>query len=123
MALVVGFPLVLAACDGAPAKAPTVDATKARDALRTVLDRWKDGAKPDDLPKGTPPITVQDFDWLKGHSLVSYELDNEGAFDDANLRVPVTLSLKDSTGRAWQQKVSYVVGTSPSITVFREMGP
>lgn len=107
-------------CDAAP-RAAAVDATKARDALVTTLDGWKAGKKPEELQSGSPSITAQDLDWLAGSKLVSYRVVDEGRNDDANLRIPVELTLVGSDGRQQTKRVSYVVGTSPSVTVFREL--
>lgn len=112
--------LLAVGCSGGAGPAGRVDAPKAREALRTVLDRWKGGDKPDALKGGSPPIVVQDFDWMGGAALLSYEVDGEGKDDDSNLRIPVKLTLKTPKGQELKRSVSYVVGTSPSITVFRE---
>jgi hypothetical protein len=114
--MLVGVP----GCGGAP-RAAAVDPPKARDALRTTLEGWKGGAKPDDLRNGAPSITAQDLDWMAGATLVEYTILGDGTFDDANLRIPVELTLRDPGGRQVRKKVSYVVGTSPRITVFREL--
>lgn len=111
----------LAGCSGEGARAPRVEPAKARETLRLVLDRWKEGAKPDSLKAGSPPIFVQDFDWTAGLRLVDYEVTGDGKDDDANLRIPVRLTLRDPGGREVRKEVSYVVGTAPALTVFREM--
>lgn len=106
--------------DGAP-RAAAVDPTAARTALQSALEGWKGGAQPADLKNGSPPMTVQDLDWISGLKLVEYEVAGEGRSDDANLRIPVDLVLRDPAGGEIRKRVSYVVGTSPSITVFREL--
>lgn len=120
LVVVCGLLLVWGGCGDAP-RAANVDAGKAREALRTTLDGWKSGKRPDDLRAGGAGITAQDMDWLAGLVLVSYEMMDDGKFDDANLRVPVELTLRDPNGREAKKRVSYVVGTSPSVTVFREL--
>jgi hypothetical protein len=107
-------------CGDAP-KAAAVDTTRAREALQKTLDHWKSGGKPGELATGSPAITAQDIDWVSGSKLVDYQLANEGTKDDANLRVPVQLKILDPSGRQVSKRVSYVVGTSPSVTVFREL--
>jgi hypothetical protein len=114
---------LIPACSDAPAKAPTVDSRLARESLVKVLDLWKSGAAIDAPRQGSPPITVQDFDWMQGAKLASYEVQSEGTFDDANLRIPVKLTLATPEGKSGEKTVTYVVGTAPAITVFREMGP
>jgi hypothetical protein len=120
MAIFPCFLLAVGGC-GDPPRAAAVDGSKARDALRTVLDGWKGGAKPESLKSGSPSITAQDLDWIAGFTLVDYRVVDEGKADDANLRIPVELKLKDPSGREVSKRVSYVVGTSPQVTVFREL--
>lgn len=108
-------------CSQGPQKAAAVDPGSARTALQTALDAWKAGKKPADLKTGSPAMTVQDLDWESGSKLVSYEVKSEGNKDDANLRIPVSLTIADSAGGEQKKDVTYVVGTSPSITVFREL--
>jgi hypothetical protein len=114
--------LFLAGCNSDAGRAPKVNAPRAREALVTVLDGWKNGATIASLQTATPPIVVQDFDWMSGHTLVSYEVAGDGKDDDANLRIPVQLTMKSPAGKEIKKKVSYVVGTSPTVTVFREFG-
>jgi hypothetical protein len=69
-------------------------------------------------------MTVQDFDWEGGAKLIDYQLVDEGKAYDANFRVQVKLTMsglgKDK-GKTTEKKVSYLVTTSPSVTVFRDM--
>ena len=107
-------------CSGPP-RAAAVDASRAREALVTALERWEQGGRPVDLKDASPSITVQDFDWEAGVRLVRFRVVDEGRDDDANLIIPVELTLQAPNGREVSKNVTYVVGTSPSITVFREM--
>jgi hypothetical protein len=109
---------LLAGCSGSQRAAP-VDADRAREALKTTLDGWKKGDTPATLKDGSPPITVQDMDWMSGARLVDYQVDGEGKAVEANLYVPVKLTLKTKDGKQVKKTVSYVVGTSPILTVFR----
>ncbi len=113
--------LVLPGCSGAAAHA--VDPSRARDALVMVLDRWKTGGDIKTLSSSASPITVQDFDWQGGAKLVHYELLGDGQQRDANLSVKVKLTLAGKQGKAKnvEKTVYYLVGTSPSLTVFRDM--
>jgi hypothetical protein len=56
---------------------------------------------------------------MAGSQLVSYEVTGDGKNDDANLRIPVKLTLLTAQGKEVEKAVSYVVSTSPSLTVFR----
>ena len=108
------FSLVVGFCVGCGSSAP-VDAPKAKRALVAALDAWKRGDKPDSLK----PVVVQDMDWMGGAKLVSYEL-GDGKDDNLNLRCPVKLKLVDADGKEVEKTVTYMVGTSPVTTVFRE---
>ena len=70
-----------------------------REALTTTLDVWKKGDTPDALKNSTPAITAQDLDWLGGAKLVDYEVTGEGKSIEANLYVPVTLTLQRRKGK------------------------
>ena len=115
------FSLLSIAFSGCGSKSPVhpVDSSKAREALKTVLEGWKKGDSIESL-KGASSITVQDLDWIGGAKLVSYELGGEGEARDSNLKVPVRLTLKNKAGKDVNKSVSYLITTSPEITVFRD---
>jgi hypothetical protein len=117
--LAVAGPL-LSGCTEGQGRAAPVDPSLARDALNTALESWKKGEAIDALKSGSPPIVAQDFDWMAGHRLIRYEVTGDGKDDDANLRIPVILTLRTAQGKEVKKSVSYVVGTSPALTVFRE---
>lgn len=98
-----------------------VNPSAAQDALKAALEGWKKGEAPAALKGGTPTITVQDLDWIGGARLVDYRVDGEGKNNGPNLQVPVELTLKTPDGKQVQKKVSYIVGTSPYVTVFRAL--
>src|SRR4051812_11156569 len=113
--------LSLSGCSGGQAHA--VDTSRARDALKTALDRWKQGDAPRSLSTSATPMTVQDLEWESGVKLVEYQVLGEGEPADANLRVRVKLTTESGKGKSKtaEKTVSYLVGTSPSVTVFRDM--
>jgi hypothetical protein len=115
----VAMAAILAGCSGSQ-RAAAVDPARAREALTTALDGWKKGDTPTSLKDGSPAITVQDLDWLAGAKLLAYEVTGDGKAVEANLYVPVKLTLKTPEGREIKKSVSYVVGTSPIVTVFRD---
>ncbi|MDR3634445.1 MAG: hypothetical protein P4L84_11620 [Isosphaeraceae bacterium] len=110
---------LLAGCSGSQRAAP-VDTSRAHEALKAALEGWKKGDSPSALQSGTPSITVQDLDWLAGARLVDYQVDGEGRPVEANLYVPVKLTLRTAKGKEVNKKVNYIVGTSPILTVFRD---
>ncbi len=111
---------LLSGCLGSQRLTP-VDAESAREALKTTLDGWKKGDAPSALSSVTPPITAQDLDWLAGAKLVDYAVTSEGKSVEANLYVPVDLTLKMGNGKQVKKKVTYVVATSPYLAVFRAL--
>ena len=117
--------LLLPGC-GDPSRAHAVNELTARDALKTALDGWKKGETPSSFAAASPPMIVQDFEWESGAKLVDYELVDDGKAYDANLRVQVKLKLtggaaKSTAGKDTEKTVWYLVGTSPKVTVFRDM--
>jgi hypothetical protein len=111
--------MALAGCDGSSA-AP-VDSSRAQEALKTSLESWKKGEPIEAMKRANPSIVAQDFDWMGGAKLVDYSVSAEGKKVAANLYVPVSLTLKLSTGKEVRKNVTYVVGTSPYLTVFRDL--
>ena len=118
--------LLLPGC-GDPGRAHAVSEPRARDALRAALDGWKKGETPKSLASSGAPMIVQDFEWESGAKLVDYELVDDGKAYDANLRIQVKLTLYGGQGQAktaaknMEKTVWYLVGTSPQVTVFRDM--
>jgi hypothetical protein len=98
-----------------------VDVELARESLRAALESWKKGEPPEALRDHYPSITIQDMDWKSGYALVSYEIRDGEKEDASNLHCPVRLVVRDPQGKEVKKPVTYVVGTDPVITVFREM--
>lgn len=119
-AVVLGWFLCLAGCSNGPRRAAPVNAELAQSALQKALDSWKNGARPASLKNEAPPIIVQDMDWQMGYRLVDYRV-HDPIYDDANLRCPVTLTVLSPQGRKLDKNVTYMVGTDPAVTVFREI--
>lgn len=115
------LPLLNSGCGSNHALHPVSPAT-ARQALEKVLDGWKEGKAPDAWRGEKPEIVVQDVDWSMGKKLVGYEIVGEGKAVDANLHCEVKLELSDGTGTV-SKAVTYLVSTSPVVTVFRQIVP
>lgn len=113
--------LVSAGCGSSHALHPVAPET-ARKSLETVLNGWKEGKTPDAWRGQKPEIVVQDVDWSMGKKLVGYEILGEGKAVDANLHCEVKLELAEGT-ETTSKTVQYLVGTSPVITVFRQIIP
>jgi hypothetical protein len=104
-----------------------VDVPQARDALKIALDAWKNGETSKSLASSPTPMTVQDFEWETGAKLIDYQLVDDGRADGPNLRVQVKLTTTGEPvkgkkeSKPTEKKASYVIGTSPRLTVFRDM--
>ena len=112
--------LGVAGCSESFAPTP-LNTSKAQEALKTTLEAWKKGDDITSLKNGSPAITAQDLDWLGGAKLVGYQIQGDGKPVDSNLRASVELTLKSSDGKDVVKTVNYLVTTSPSITVFRDI--
>lgn len=111
----------LAGCSSSSGGAKPVDAVGARQALQTAMESWKKGDPISLLKEQNPKIVVQDLDWEGGAKLLSYKVLDEGRDEALNLSIPVELTLQNKSGKEAKKKVKYMVGTSPVITVFREI--
>lgn len=100
-----------------------VEPTLARQTLTTVLEGWKEQPSLATWREQHTDIVVQDMDWLMGRQLTSFEVLEEGRAVDANLHCEVRLTLVDSNHKSTEKTVTYLVGTSPKLTVFRQINP
>lgn len=119
LALIAAALAALPGCTGSGGSG-AVDTERAQEVLRTTLDHWKQGDSIDSLKAGSPSIVAQDFDWMAGQTLVSYEVGGESKNEDINLRVPVRLTLRNKGGKEITKDVNYLVSTRPALTVFRD---
>ncbi len=62
------------------------------------------------------------MDWKRGVPLQSFEILGEGDAVDANLYCQVKLKFSKPQNGKSEQVVTYLVGTSPVLTVFRSPG-
>jgi len=110
----------LSGCSG-PSRANPVDAALARESLKAALDHWKKGEDPKSLQSSATPMVAKDFDWDSGAKLLDYQILDDNV-EHTNLRVQVKITLsQEGKKKAVEKKASYVVGTSPSVTVFRDI--
>jgi hypothetical protein len=109
--------VVLAGCSGGEGRTLALDQDAAREACKEFLNAWKSGEKSDDLQ---PAIIGKDEDWSAGAKLLEYELLPNEMDGGSNLHIPVRLTLKNAQGSESKLDVTYIVGTSPKVTVFRD---
>jgi len=121
--LLLAVALALSGCGSGPGSPHPVEPTVARHTLTTVLEGWKTEPSLERWREQHTDIVVQDMDWLTGHQLTSFEVLNEGRAVDANLHCDVRLTLVDSNQQSTKKTVTYLVGTSPKLTVFRQILP
>lgn len=106
---------VFAGCSQTARDLP-LDPQLARDSLNKALKAWVDGKKPADLQ---PEIIVGDTSWTSGQKLVSYEIKTEVMNDGTNLYLLVVCQFaKPKSKKTEKSEVTYIVGTSPVITIF-----
>jgi hypothetical protein len=113
--------LLLSGCSGS-SHAGAVDASLARESLKVALEHWKKGEDPKLLQSSGTPMTAQDYDWDSGAKLLDYQILDDGRQEDANLRVQVKITLaQQGKSKGIEKEASYVVGTSPTVTVYRDI--
>ena len=120
--LAMGVSALLAGCGpNKVSKQPLVDESKAKEILIVVLDGWKEGKKPEDFGTQSPAVIVQDIEWLRGAKLSEYTITGKHTPKDANLISQVQLKMVSPEGKEVSKTVNYIVGTSPKLSVFREI--
>lgn len=109
--------VVAAGCGGGNGRTLPLNKDAARDACKEFLEAWKKGDKSADL---APNIIGNDADWEAGQKLTDFEFLPNEMDGGSNLHIPVQLTLKDAQGQESKREVTYIVGTSPKVTVFRD---
>jgi hypothetical protein len=121
--------LFVSACSGL-GQASAVDVPQARDALKAAMEQWKSGGDLKSVEVSGTKVAAQDPEWAAGAKLIDYQILDEGKSEGVNLRIAVKLTLSNvnndkdkgkGTGKPVEKKASYVVGTSPSVTVYRDV--
>lgn len=98
---------------------PPVEADSGREALRNVLEAWKQGETYEAFRKNNASPIVNDPEWRDGFKLADYKIGTEKE-SGASLHCDVMLTLKEPKGKTVERKAVYQVNTSPSVTVARE---
>jgi hypothetical protein len=121
--------LFVSGCLGS-GQASAVDVPQARDALKAAMEQWKSGGDLKSVELSGTKVVASDPEWAAGAKLIDYQILDDGKSEGVNLRVAVKLTLsnldKDNDkgkgkGKPVEKKASYVVGTSPSVTVYRDV--
>ncbi|MFO0819927.1 MAG: hypothetical protein U1A77_18405 [Pirellulales bacterium] len=117
----VTFALLTSGCGETGGVRLKVDPELARESLTTFLETWSRGDKRESLEQASPKIIGRDPLWEEGAKLTEFKLGSETS-DGANLHVQVELMVttgEGATGSPTSHKLTYVVSTSPAITIFR----
>ena len=108
--------LISAGCGGS--LPPTADKETAITSLKSALDAWQKGEKPEALSQRSQSIQMVDSDWAQGLKLSRYEIDESlvkpSGFDQG---IPTKLWLVD--GKKNPVVVNYTVATSPNLIITR----
>ncbi len=103
--------LSIAGCAGSETAPYPLDQELARSSVEKAMQAWVDGKTPKDLK---PEIIIGDSGWEQGRKLVSFEvIHEEETSDGSNLHIRVLRKFD-----AGESKVTYIVGTSPVVTIF-----
>jgi hypothetical protein len=112
--------LILLGIAGCGGPQPTeADPVRAKAALQTALDAWKNGDNEDSLKQRQPAVFVNEPAWRAGHQLVKYQIDSEQK-NGLSWRYEVLLTLKAGQEKPKQQQALYTVDTDPAVVVVRD---
>lgn len=103
--------MMFVGCSSGDAPSYPLDKELARGSVEKAMQAWVDGKTPKELQ---PDIVVGDPAWEQGKKLVSFEIvADEETTDGSNLHIRVKRKLGSS-----ESKVTYIVGTTPVVTIF-----
>ena len=115
--VILGVILMVPGCNRGAQNLP-LDRTVARESLVQFLSAWKAEQHPRDLKQDNPAIIVGEANWEAGWKLVHYRLLDTAADDGTNLHATVELVLRPPGRRDVRSTRTYIIGTSPVITIF-----
>jgi hypothetical protein len=105
MCLVFVSAALFSGCGQAPS---LVDLDAARAQVDNGLRAWKQGQEFGSLESGPTPMRFFDTDWQTGWKLLTYEIKEVTAGDNATGRVQVSLSVQNEEGKRIDKDVIYV---------------
>jgi hypothetical protein len=109
--------LLVGGCGSERGLPPAADADKARSALLTGLDAWKNGEKPDALKRHDPPIYFTDLAWEAGQRLEEYEIGGEMERSGQSVVASAVLTLRNRDGGSLQKNARYLIDTNPAVVI------
>ncbi|MFO0867773.1 MAG: hypothetical protein U0935_02395 [Pirellulales bacterium] len=115
VALLVGAAALCGGC--APKLPPVADPERAKQALQTALEAWKNGETIESLTKRTPAIYFNEEVWQGGQTLLKYELQEDRASGRGWLfDVKMTFPSNPNSPRVFH----YLVDTEPAIVIVQQ---
>jgi hypothetical protein len=97
----------------------TTNRLQARAALRTALEAWKQGERPESLRDGAPSIHMTDDDWQAGRRLKRYQVDDADEVVGVGLRCNVVLAFEDESGGKVERRALYHIDVQPRLVIAR----
>lgn len=112
---------IVALCSGCSkgARSLKLDKDLAHKSFEQFLTAWRDGKSSKELQDQSPQIICNDFEWNSGKKLISFKILEDEFSDGTNLTLAAEITIAVDGRPTPPQKVEYVVGTSPVITIFR----
>jgi hypothetical protein len=98
---------------------PAANADRAREALQTALEVWKEGKSRESLREQTPAIYFSDDLWDVQARLVDYEI-QPGAPNGQGWRCDVQQTLQSGDGPRRERVASYQIDTDPAIVIVEQ---
>ncbi|HUQ72367.1 MAG TPA: hypothetical protein VM165_22765 [Planctomycetaceae bacterium] len=98
---------------------PQGSGDEAKAALLKVLEAWKAGGAPDELPKASPKIIIVDHDWAGGRRLADYAIVEDPVLNGSHWRVFANLTLLRKSQLDKPQRVCYAVTLGPTVSILR----
>lgn len=116
------FGVVLAFIAGCGFPAAKVDEAKGH--VKTALEKWQAGGKPDELKSQSPPVEFNEVMWNAGEKLVSFEMGTaKYAESDRAVRCEVKLTLQKGKAKARTENVFYDVTLGPPVKILNNPMP
>lgn len=114
------WPVILVAAAGCgQGLPPAADPGRARAALQTSLEAWKEGQSPDALRARSPAIYFNDDAWKADTRLADYAIRSEAA-NGQGWRCDVQLTLQAGDGQTRDRLASYQIDTDPEIVIVEQ---
>ncbi len=117
---VVAIPLVFVVGCGFPA----AKQDEAKGHVKSALEKWQAGGKPDELKAASPSVEFNEAMWNAGEKLVSFEMGAVNYVEaERVVRCTVKLTVQKGKGKARTENVTYDVTLGPPVKVINNPMP